>query len=270
MHNTNGLYENTISRTTVLANHPVSVGGALTAEARRWDLVLDFNGGTQGQQTSEFTSLSGDTTYETSAVTPYEGNACARVLLDVDDPVKVAAQSYGDWGGKVDLPVPLQAGDELFIKFYCYIPSANVIGVTDGIKWIRFTCFELGSDENGTRLDWYYGGGNQLSFRFEDANNDVEFDYTLPRDQWFEFRSKVFLHPTQGSMHWWINDSLIELRENITTSRAEFTDTVVDFLLHTTFNGTYPAVDEVEYYDSFLITSDRATAIATGDDWGLE
>ncbi|MES9944512.1 MAG: immunoglobulin-like domain-containing protein [Candidatus Thiodiazotropha sp.] len=247
----------------------------LTPDSRLWAVNMDFEGA-QGDVVAGpngFTVLQSDTTYESSEVLPYAGSTAAKMLLDVSDQ---SAQSYGRWGGGVEFYnstyngqtlTNLFEGDEIFIKFQYYVPSSYDLAVDAWIKWFRISTYQADESNRG-RLDFQWGD-DQLRFYYEglDPQTPTEFDFSLPRDQWFEVRVHIVLGSDEGINKWWINDTLI-LDETKPTLGAD-TDQVGQFLMHTTWNGTYPESSQSTYLDDLLITSNREEAVATGDDWDL-
>lgn len=259
-------------------DRPAGGGPALTDPARRFTLNRSFDG-TSGVQTSlesnGFSEADGDSTY-TNEITPFAGTTCGKLLLDVSNDApdfKQDVQSFGWWGGYFNFPNDLNNGDELFVKYYYYMPTGYVAGVSDWIKDFRI---HVTDSVGGNRwyLDWQWGGSSRRFLIEGTLPEIVETfgDYaTTPqvRDAWYEVRIHVIYGTgTNGSVKYWLNDTLIHSLSGIETMSVS-TDKSDNIKVHTTWNGTYPGANQSTYIDSVLITSDRDVAVATGDDWGL-
>ncbi|SFM53570.1 hypothetical protein [Marinobacter zhejiangensis] len=239
------------------------------SDALGWTRSVDFNNGVVGQSTQrggDFDDAGGGTLYSDEVT--LDGSLSAKMSI------AEGAEGFGSWGGILNFPGNLTAGDKVWVQFYIYIPS-NFYIYTPGngsLKFVRIRT-NTSSGENGGYNDFQIiddNSGVDAVYRYiKEGVWDIGWLYIananqrntlLPRDKWlkleleFSFGTVPVTEGGNSFVRLWLDDKMVWNGENAQTL-SNNSDVANALYLFTYWNGRAPKSQSL-YVDNIVMTSD--------------
>jgi hypothetical protein len=240
----------------------------LPLAASAWTLDRNFNTGTLGQRVTSadgFDYAAGDSVYDNTHV--YTGPLAARLTA------REGETGWGKWGGALEHPTPLRAGDEIWFRVRTYFPSGfDYYSYSEGgrLKFLRIHTVDGHTKENQGYNDIYIDEkGSSTPFRYicecEHKWTPIGTQEYLPRfDRWETYEFYVKLHPVpvsqggQAMIRFWKNGELMaEIRDRKTLKNMDSISQRT--LLFTYWNGGAPKTQSM-WVDDVVLTTRRPAA----------
>jgi hypothetical protein len=233
-----------------------------------WTLERNFNRGTLGERVTRvdgFDSAAGGTTYDNFRV--YEGPMAARLSI------REGATGFGHWGGIIDHPTHLRAGDEIWFRVRTFFPAGfdyYSYGEGERLKFLRIHTIDGTTHDNQGYNDIYIDRkGSSTPFRYicecEHRWTTIGEPGHIPQfDRWETYEFYVKLHPVplsqggQAVVRFWKNGELLaEIRDRKTLTNMNSISQ--RSLLFTYWNGGSPKTQSM-WVDDVIITARRPLA----------
>lgn len=233
--------------------------------AGAWTLERNFNKGVSGRQVGKldgFDSASGHSVYANDVV--YEGPYSARLTIEK------GKTGWGWWGGLVEHPKELKAGDEVWLRVRTFFPAGfDYFSYAEGnrLKFLRVHTAhgktKAHEGYNDVLIDMK-SSPNAFIFGFEGQNwwKGIAPKSKLPAfDTWETYELYIKFHPIakasggEAVIRFWQNGELLgEINDRKTL--VSMNSVATRSLLFTYWNGGAPKTQSM-WVDDIVVTSDR-------------
>lgn len=232
---------------------------ATSTGLQAWTERRDFNGGTLGEKVD--LHAQGRTVYDNTHV--LEGDMSAKLTAIEGE------TGYGNWGGYIAYPTPLQKGDEIWFRVNVYFPTGfdyRSYGEGNRLKFLRFDTLSASGSNQGYNDIYIDKIDSSVPFKYiKEAGlvgwRNIGDLSQLPKfDRWEAYEFYVYfdnIPKAQGGhaiVRFWKNGRLLrEITDVNTLNEANSISTRA--LLFTYWNGGSPKTQSM-WVDSIVLTSD--------------
>lgn len=230
-----------------------------------WEITRNFNSGAKSsvaQRTADgFDEGASNSVYTSEQV--FEGGGAAKLTINAGE------EGFGKWGGIINFPSSLQAGNELWFQTYIFVPTDFVVRTPSNgsLKFIRFRS-ETASGGNGGYIDIQIMDDsatqtNAFRMLHEMQSQWVPFGapQSFTKGKWHRITSYVKFDTVPkasggtGQVKVWMDGKLLSSGETIKTL-GNSSDRFLSLYLFTYWNGNAPKTQSL-FIDNLQMASTK-------------
>lgn len=217
-----------------------------------WKVVADFEGKAHGERAVGARAFNHSSNDKIDTGFYRSGRGSAK--LDIKDTDKGA---FGRWGGVIDFPMELKAGDELWFSVDTYFPEGFDVNASPFLKFLRVRTpsghndLYIANTRRSHPLQYIYEG--QQTWTYIDTD-PITYGRWESYQVYMKFDTRSVDEGGQGLVRVWRNGNLLsEITSTKTLKTAQ--DTATYALLFTYWNGEKPPTQHM-WVDNVILTND--------------